>query len=88
MELQVDYWTATNKPDSSEKTDKASKKDSNKSSLKSTFRSLQVQRAIQQPTSPSDNQSACFSMVVVTREKKQKSKLSPLQVTVNLCSSP
>ncbi|XP_069117119.1 phosphofurin acidic cluster sorting protein 2-like isoform X5 [Argopecten irradians] len=72
MELQVDYWTATNKPDSSEKTDKASKKDSNKSSLKSTFRSLQVQRTTQLPISPSDSQSACFSMVVVTREKKQK----------------
>ncbi|OWF46415.1 phosphofurin acidic cluster sorting protein 2-like isoform X4 [Mizuhopecten yessoensis] len=72
MELQVDYWTATNKPDSSEKTDKASKKDSNKSSLKTTFRSLQVQRAAQPPTSPGDSQSACFTMVVVTREKKQK----------------
>ncbi|XP_060068452.1 phosphofurin acidic cluster sorting protein 2-like [Ylistrum balloti] len=72
MELQVDYWTATNKPDSSEKTDKASKKDSNKSSLKSTFRSLQVQRVTQPPISPGDSQSACFSMVVVTREKKQK----------------
>ncbi|XP_033734084.1 phosphofurin acidic cluster sorting protein 1-like isoform X2 [Pecten maximus] len=72
MELQVDYWTATNKPDSSEKTDKASKKDSNKSSLKTTFRSLQVQRTTQLPISPCDSQSACFSMVVVTREKKQK----------------
>lgn len=74
MELQVDYWTSTSKPESSEKGDKAGKKDkeSNKSSLKTTFRSLHVQRLAQ--IGLSELQAALFSMVVVIREKKQKSK--------------
>ncbi|KAJ8308185.1 hypothetical protein KUTeg_013059 [Tegillarca granosa] len=72
MELQVDYWTSTSKLESSEKGDKAGKKDkeSNKSSLKTTFRSLHVQRLAQ--IGQSELQAALFSMVVVIREKKQK----------------
>ncbi|XP_061167958.1 phosphofurin acidic cluster sorting protein 1-like isoform X5 [Saccostrea echinata] len=65
LELQVDYWTTASKSDSTEKTDKASKKDSNKCTLKTTFRSLQVQRLAQNPVDLN-----AFSMVVVTKEKK------------------
>lgn len=65
VELQVDYWTTTPRSESSEKTDKASKKDSNKCTLKTTFRSLQVQRLAQNPVDLNS-----FSMVVVTKEKK------------------
>ena len=42
VELQVDYWTLTSKPDSTDKGDKASKKEGNKVSLKAGFKSLQV----------------------------------------------
>lgn len=69
VELQVDYWTTTPRSESSEKTDKASKKDSNKCTLKTTFRSLQVQRLAQNPVDLNS-----FSMVVVTKEKKHISK--------------
>ncbi|XP_062619750.1 phosphofurin acidic cluster sorting protein 2-like isoform X3 [Saccostrea cucullata] len=65
LELQVDYWTTASKSESTEKTDKASKKDSNKCTLKTTFRSLQVQRLAQNPVDLT-----AFSMVVVTKEKK------------------
>nr|XP_022331233.1 phosphofurin acidic cluster sorting protein 1-like isoform X4 [Crassostrea virginica] len=65
VELQVDYWTTTPRSESSEKADKVSKKDSNKCTLKTTFRSLQVQRLAQSPTDLNS-----FSMVVVTKEKK------------------
>ncbi|XP_067680503.1 phosphofurin acidic cluster sorting protein 2-like isoform X3 [Haliotis asinina] len=60
MELQVDYWTTSSKSDS--------KKESNKCSLKTAFRSLSVSRLPYQ----GEQASSSFSMVVVTREKKQK----------------
>lgn len=69
MELQVDYWTLGGRPEPGEK-DKASKKDSNKNSLKTAFRSLHVCRL---PLS-GEIQSAAFSMVVVTKEKNKKSE--------------
>ncbi|XP_056020989.1 phosphofurin acidic cluster sorting protein 2-like isoform X5 [Ostrea edulis] len=65
VELQVDYWTTVTKSDSADKMDKASKKDGNKCTLKTTFRSLQVQRLAQNPVDLN-----AFSMVVVTKEKK------------------
>lgn len=69
VELQVDYWTTVTKSDSADKMDKASKKDGNKCTLKTTFRSLQVQRLAQNPVDLN-----AFSMVVVTKEKKHISK--------------
>ncbi|XP_046336384.2 phosphofurin acidic cluster sorting protein 2-like isoform X1 [Haliotis rufescens] len=60
MDLQVDYWTTSSKSDS--------KKESNKCSLKTAFRSLSVCRLPYQ----GEQTSSSFSMVVVTREKKQK----------------
>lgn len=66
MELQVDYWMNHGKPDTGDK-DKVGKKDSNKCSLKSAFRSLHVSRF--PPTSD-----GAMPMVIVTKEKKQKSK--------------
>ena len=73
MELQVDYWTLAGRPDSTEKSDKISKKDSSKITLKTTFKSLHVQR-LAQPTMSTEFPTSVFSMVVVTKEKKQKSK--------------
>ncbi|XP_064603927.1 phosphofurin acidic cluster sorting protein 2-like isoform X2 [Liolophura sinensis] len=64
MELQVDYWMNQGKPDTGDK-DKVGKKDSNKCSLKSAFRSLHVSRF--PPTSD-----GAMPMVIVTKEKKQK----------------
>ncbi|XP_060570988.1 phosphofurin acidic cluster sorting protein 2-like isoform X4 [Ruditapes philippinarum] len=77
VELQVDYWTMVNKTESSDKVDKSSKKDSNKSSLKSVFKSLQVVRLSPQHLLPSlaDNQTVPFALTVVTREKKQKIRI-------------
>ncbi|KAL3873157.1 hypothetical protein ACJMK2_036310 [Sinanodonta woodiana] len=72
MELQVDYWTVANKPESADKGDKSSKKDSNKFSLKSAFRSLYVCRLPASGVVVADPQ---FSMMVVTKEKKQKIRL-------------
>ncbi|KAK6183490.1 hypothetical protein SNE40_010963 [Patella caerulea] len=67
VELQVDYWTVVTKTDGVDK-DKASKKDTNKCSLKTAFRSLNVSRL----PYTGDMTSQTFSMMVVTREKKQK----------------
>lgn len=77
VELQVDYWTMVNKPDSTDKGDKSSKKDMNKSSLKSVFKSLQVVRLSPQHQLPAlvENQLIPFTLVVVTREKKQKIRI-------------
>ncbi|XP_041353401.1 phosphofurin acidic cluster sorting protein 2-like isoform X1 [Gigantopelta aegis] len=65
LDLQVDYWIGSSK---SEGLDKASKKDSNKCSLKTAFRSIHVCRL-------SHNHECIlptFTMSVVVREKKQK----------------
>ncbi|KAL4237224.1 Phosphofurin acidic cluster sorting protein 1 [Mactra antiquata] len=73
VDLQVDYWTSINKSESSEKADKASKKDSNKCSLKSAFKSLQVVRLSTHHQLPvlSENQSVPFALIVVTRQKQK-----------------
>ncbi|XP_052272959.1 phosphofurin acidic cluster sorting protein 2-like isoform X1 [Dreissena polymorpha] len=77
VELQVDYWTGSNKPESTDKVDKSSKKDSNKVSLKSAFKYLQVSRiGSTAPVHPlADNQTFPFQLTVVTREKKQKIRI-------------
>ncbi|KAL5007923.1 hypothetical protein ScPMuIL_013504 [Solemya velum] len=71
LELQVDYWATTNKPEGVDKGDKSAKKDGNKLTLKSTFKSLHVHRAPYW-ANPLDNQSLSFSMTVIIKEKKQK----------------
>ncbi|XP_014784446.1 phosphofurin acidic cluster sorting protein 2 isoform X14 [Octopus bimaculoides] len=69
MELQVEYWTLASKSETSDK-DRINKKESNKCSLKTAFRSLHVYRL---PPAPSEMPiSAGFCMGVVTKEKKQK----------------
>lgn len=78
MDLQVDYWVITQpKPDNIEKDkdkdkdkEKKDKKESNKCSLKTTFQALIANRL---PHSGGIH-SATFSLMVVTKEKKQKSK--------------
>ncbi|XP_025104131.1 phosphofurin acidic cluster sorting protein 2-like isoform X2 [Pomacea canaliculata] len=81
MDLQVDYWYTSLKPESSDREkDKKDKRDtSSKCSLKTAFRSLLVSRmppsmgtgALSTLGSPGPPPPA-FSMVVVTKEKKQK----------------
>jgi hypothetical protein len=44
LELQIEYWTASGKVDTSDKT--ASKKDSNKITLKTTFKFIHIQRQL------------------------------------------
>ena len=70
LELQIEYWTASGKVDTSDKT--ASKKDSNKITLKTTFKFIHIQRLAQSGVSMSDPQNASFSMIAVMKEKKQK----------------
>ncbi|ESO83532.1 hypothetical protein LOTGIDRAFT_169225 [Lottia gigantea] len=67
VELQVDYWTVANRSEGFDK-DRGSKKETNKCSLKTAFRSLNVSRL----PSTGDITSQTFSMIVVTKEKKQK----------------
>ncbi|XP_059160273.1 phosphofurin acidic cluster sorting protein 2-like isoform X2 [Physella acuta] len=66
MDLQVDYWVIS--PPKSDSLDKKEKKDMNKCSLKTAFRALYANRL---PHS-GGIQSATFSLMVVTKEKKQK----------------
>ncbi|XP_035824704.1 phosphofurin acidic cluster sorting protein 2 [Aplysia californica] len=72
MDLQVDYWVMSppksDAVDKEKDKDKKEKKDSNKCSLKSAFRALYANRL---PHS-GGVQSSTFSMMVVTKEKKQK----------------
>jgi hypothetical protein len=70
MELQLDYWLIPGKANEMPAVGKSSKGDTTKSTLKTTFRSLQIQRlplAGEQPTQH-------FLMSYSTKEKKQKSK--------------
>lgn len=69
LELQIEYWTAPLKMDAV-----ASKKDSNKITLKTTFKYIHVQRLAQPGFPISDLQSSTFSMVAIMKEKKQKSE--------------
>jgi hypothetical protein len=85
VDLQLDYWTMQSKAESRElppldrMTDRLQKKDS-KSSLKTSFRSVQVQRLPHSTSSlfsqhPSDaGNASTLSMTVVTKERKQKSE--------------
>lgn len=66
LELQIEYWTASSKVETSDKT--ASKKDSNKITLKTTFKYIHVQRLAQAGVPMSTD----FSMTAVMKEKKQK----------------
>ncbi|ELU12912.1 hypothetical protein CAPTEDRAFT_112775 [Capitella teleta] len=81
VDLQLDYWTVQSKvaelPSLDRMTDRLQKKDS-KSSLKTTFRSVQVLRLPQSISAlscaslhPLDSTST-LSMTVVTKERKQK----------------
>ncbi|PNF26036.1 hypothetical protein B7P43_G06355 [Cryptotermes secundus] len=68
MELQLDYWLIPGKASETPAVGKSSKGDTTKSTLKTTFRSLQIQRlplAGEQPTQH-------FLMSYSTKEKKQK----------------
>ena len=76
LELNLDYWTASPKPDPSEKDKKESKKETNKFSLKSAFKSILIQRQLHGATGDLTN--SPLSMTVVAKEKKQKSKCASL----------
>ncbi|XP_069681566.1 phosphofurin acidic cluster sorting protein 2 isoform X2 [Periplaneta americana] len=68
MELQLDYWLIPGKINDAPAMGKSGKGDTTKSTLKTTFRSLQIQRlplAGEQPTQH-------FVMSYSTKEKKQK----------------
>ncbi|XP_052105973.1 phosphofurin acidic cluster sorting protein 1-like isoform X7 [Mytilus californianus] len=67
LELQIEYWTTPVKIETS-----ASKKDSNKITLKTTFKYIHVQRLAQPGIPMSDLQSSTFTMLSVMKEKKQK----------------
>ncbi|XP_071162777.1 phosphofurin acidic cluster sorting protein 2-like isoform X6 [Mytilus edulis] len=67
LELQIEYWTTPVKVETS-----ASKKDSNKITLKTTFKYIHVQRLAQPGIPMSDLQSSTFTMLSVMKEKKQK----------------
>ena len=81
MDLQVDYWVVS--PPKSDTFDKdrdkerdkkdkeKDKKESNKCSLKTAFRALYANRL---PQFGGVQQTPTFSLMVVTKEKKQKSK--------------
>ena len=85
MDLQVDYWSTMSKSESSDRERDKEKKDkrdaSSKISLKTSVRSLVVSRmAPSIGSGPSSGMAVtslvppAFSMVVVTKEKKQKSE--------------
>ncbi|GFO04132.1 phosphofurin acidic cluster sorting protein 2 [Plakobranchus ocellatus] len=79
MDLQVDYWVVSppksdnidkDKDKDRDKKDKEKdKKESNKCSLKTAFRALYANRL---PVSGGVQQTPTFSLMVVTKEKKQK----------------
>ena len=72
LDLQVDYWSAPlTKADTGDRAEKLVKKDS-KNSLKTAFRSVLVYRL---PPLTSELPLSTLSMVMITREKKQKSTL-------------
>ena len=69
VDLQLDYWIQP--PARPEPSDKVPSKKDTKISLKTTFKSIQVSRL----SYNGDLTNAPLTMVVVTKEKKQKSKL-------------
>jgi hypothetical protein len=70
MELQLDYWLVPGKASEAPAVGKSSKGDTTKSTLKTTFRSLQIQRLPLFGEQPTQH----FLMSYSTKEKKQKSK--------------
>lgn len=78
LELQIDYWTAGR---SSEAKEVGKGKDSNKSTLKTNFKAVQIQRI----PSPGEQPGSYFLMNYITKEKKQKSKLN-WELIVSICS--
>ena len=70
MDLQLDYWIVSPKPDANEK-EKSGKKEGNKNSLKTAFKSVSVHRLPQKSVN-GEPLSSTLSMVVITKEKKQK----------------
>ena len=70
LDLQLDYWNVDSKLELGPR-EKLQKKDS-KASLKTTFKCVRVYRLPQTPTT--DLASAALAMVVITKEKKQKSR--------------
>jgi hypothetical protein len=75
MELQLDYWLLPSpnpqpgaQPIKGDQT--KSKPDSNKSTIKTTFRALQVQRLPQPGLCPASH----FIMSYITKENKKKSE--------------
>jgi hypothetical protein len=70
MELQLDYWLIPGKASETPAVGKSSKGDTTKSTLKTTFRSLQIQRL----PLPGEQPTQHFLMSYSTKEKKQKSK--------------
>lgn len=75
LDLQIDYWTTSAKQQSTAAMQLDSKKSeiSNKTTLKSTFRTLQISRL----PCPSEHHltSPSLTLNYLTKEKKQKSKL-------------
>ena len=71
VDLQLDYWTVPTKLESVDKAERLIKKDS-KTSLKTTFRSVQVYRL--PPGQITDLPISTLSMMVVTKENKKKSE--------------
>lgn len=83
VDLQVDYWMSPPRSDPQERGDRTLRKEV-KCSLKTMFRSMRVFRMSSTgatlPTAPCDAVTpAALSMIVVTREKKQKSMSARLQ---------
>jgi len=77
VDLQVDYWMSPARSDLQERGERSLRKEV-KCSLKTMFRSMRVFRmlsttALLPPASADTVSPAALSMVVVTREKKQKS---------------
>jgi len=69
LDLQLDYWTTTMRPEISDK-ERMIKKDS-KASLKTTFKCVQVSR-LPPLQGPWELASSALTLMVVTKEKKQK----------------
>ena len=75
VDLQVEYWLAGPRLEHySEKADRSNRKEV-KCSLKTAFRSVQVFRPNNGGQSAGLGETTALSMIIVTREKKQKSKL-------------
>jgi len=86
VDLQVDYWMSPPRSDVPERGDRSLRKEV-KCSLKTMFRSMRVFRMLSTgallPTTTTDTASpGALSMIVVTREKKQKSTSADLQLSV------